>query len=311
MLLQDALKWCKSINVSFALAAGGGDSDVMIDMLLRCGAKDKTDFVFFNTGLEYAATLEHLEELEQKYDIVIHRVNAMKPIPSCVKEYGVPFWSKFASEMIYRLQSHNFQWEDKPFDVLIQKYPRCKSALKWWCNVTCDSTTQYAIKRAPYLKEFMIAHPPTFKISNKCCTYAKKKVFAVFVKDKQYDLSCLGIRHSESGIRAAVYKTCFSEGNGTDYFRPIFWLRDVDKEEYCNHYGVTHSKCYTQYGLTRTGCFGCPFGKNFEDELRSIQEFEPKLYIAAQNIFGKSYEYTRQYLEFRDKMKVLGIHPIE
>lgn len=294
-----------------ALAAGGGDSDVMVDMMLRCGAKDKTDFVFFNTGLEYAATLEHLKELEQKYGIEIHRVNATKSIPSCVKEYGVPFWSKYASEMIYRLQLHNFEWEDESFDILIQKYPKCKSALKWWCNVTCDSTTQYAIKRAPYLKEFMIEHPPECKISNKCCIYAKKMAYKKYVKDKQYDLSCLGIRHSEGGIRAVVYKNCFSEGSGTDQFRPIFWLRDVDKEEYCKHYEVTHSKCYTHYGLTRTGCFGCPFGKRFEDELRSIQEFEPKLILAAQNIFGESYEYTRRYLEFRDKMKALGIRPKE
>lgn len=295
----------------FALAAGGGDSDVMVDMMLRCGAKGKTDFVFFNTGLEYAATLEHLKELEQKYSIEIHRVNAVKSIPNCVKDYGIPFWSKFASEMIYRLQSHNFKWEDASFDVLIQKYPKCRSALKWWCNVAQGSTTQYIIKRAPYLKEFMIENPPTFRISNKCCTYAKKKAFKEFSKSKHYDLSCTGVRCSEGGIRAAVYKNCFSEAAGIDQFRPIFWLRDVDKEEYCKHYGVTHSKCYTQYGLTRTGCFGCPFGKRFEDELRSIQEFEPKLILAAQNIFGESYEYTRQYLEFRDKMKALGIHSKE
>ena len=49
----------------------GGDSDVMADMLLRCGARDRTDFVFFNTGLEYAATLEHLNDIEKRYEISI------------------------------------------------------------------------------------------------------------------------------------------------------------------------------------------------------------------------------------------------
>ena len=54
--------------------SGGGDSDVMLDMLLRCGAKEKTAFVFFNTGLEYQATLEHLRALEDKYGITIEKI---------------------------------------------------------------------------------------------------------------------------------------------------------------------------------------------------------------------------------------------
>lgn len=276
---------------------------MMVDMLLRCGGKNKTDFVFFNTGLEYSATFEQLHELEEKYGITIHRENAVKSIPICVKEYGVPFWSKFASDMIHRLQSHSFQWEDEAFDVLIQKYPRCKTALEWWCNVITGNTTQYAIKRVPYLKEFMILNPPMFKISDKCCTYAKKMVSKHFINAGEYDLSCTGVRRSEGGIRAATYKTCFSEGENIDQFRPVFWFRDSDKQEYCEHYGVSHSKCYTQYGLTRTGCFGCPFGKRFEDELKSIEQYEPRLLIAANNIFGESYDYTRKYLAFREEMK--------
>lgn len=75
------------------------------------------------------------------------------------------------------------------------------------------------------------------------------------------------------------------------------------KKEYCEHYGVTHSKCYTQYGLVRTGCFGCLFGKRFEDELESMKQHEPKLLMAANNIFGESYDYTRRYLAFREEMK--------
>lgn len=306
-VIRDALTKCFEVLQGHqhivCSCSGGSDSDVMVDMLLRCGAKNKTDFVFFNTGLEYAATFEHLKEIEKKYGITIQHVTAIKPIPICAKEYGIPFWSKFASDMIHRLQSHNFQWEDKTYDELIQAYPRCKTALEWWCNVITGNTTQYAIKRIPYLKEFMVVNPPAFRISDKCCTYAKKKVAERFIKTGTYDLSCIGVRQSEGGIRAATYKTCFSDGDGVDYFRPVFWLRDADKTEYCRHYGVVHSKCYTQYSLARTGCFGCPFGKRFEDELQSIEQFEPKLLLAANNIFGESYEYTRRYLAFREYMK--------
>ena len=275
----------------------------MVDLLLRCGAKEKTVFVFFNTGLEYRATLRHLDDMEQKYGIEIKRIGAIKPIPNCVKEYGVPFISKFASEMIYRLQKHDFKWEDRPYEELITEYPNCKTALEWWRNVIRGNTTQFAIKRNRYLKEYMVSNPPTFKISDKCCTYAKKKVSERFVKDGGYDLVCIGVRKAEGGIRSASFKNCFSEGAYVDYFRPVFWTSDEDKDEYCRFYGVTHSDCYTEYGLRRTGCFGCPFGKHFEEELTLIQKHEPNLITAANAIFGESYEYTRGYLRFREEMK--------
>lgn len=60
--------------------------------------------------MEYVATKEHIAFLEQKYDITIERVKPEKSIPTCVKQYGVPFLSKYVSEQMMRLQSHGFQW---------------------------------------------------------------------------------------------------------------------------------------------------------------------------------------------------------
>lgn len=114
--------------------SGGWDSDIMLDLNIRCGGKEKTTFCFFDTGLEYDATKQHIGYLEERYGIEIKVLKPKKAIPTCCKEYGIPFWSKFASEMIHRLQKNGFQWEDEPFDVLLEKYPKCKAALKWWCN---------------------------------------------------------------------------------------------------------------------------------------------------------------------------------
>lgn len=307
LAIQDAIEKCfhiiNSHNKILCAVSGGADSDVMLDLMVMCGAIGKTTFVFFNTGLEYAATLEHLDELECKYGITIERHHAIRSIPYCVNKYGVPFISKFSSEMIYRLQRHNFQWEDEPFEVLYERYPKCKTALEWWCNVTKGNTTQYVIKRYSYLKEFMIENPPQFLISNKCCEYAKKGIAEKLVTSGGFDLNCMGVRKAEGGIRSAAFNECFTEGSKVDYFRPIFWPSDADKEVYCTHYGVTHSRCYTEYGLLRTGCFGCPFGKRFEEELRIIANYEPRLLKAATNIFRSSYEYTRAYLDFRERKK--------
>ena len=53
--------------------------------------------------------------------------------------------------------------------------------------------------------------------------------------------------------------------------------------------------------MTRTGCAGCPFGRDFEFELEIMGKYEPKLFRAVNIIFGSSYEYTRKYREFYER----------
>ena len=69
-----------------------------------------------------------------------------------------------------------------------------------------------------------------------------------------------------------MYKNCFDNNEDYDKYRPLFWYTNIDKEEYEKHYNIIHSKCYTEYGLKRTGCAGCPFGRNFEFELEVIKQ---------------------------------------
>ena len=300
VILSNKLKSYDNILVS---VSGGADSDIMLDMVSKFSDGKNIKYVFFDTGLEYVATKEHLKYLEKKYNITIERVKAVKPIPMACRQYGQPFLSKRVSNMIKRLQTNNFKWEDEDFNTLYKKYPRCKVALKWWCNAWEKSKkgydSQFNISNNKWLKEFMVANPPDFPISDECCEWGKKKPAYIYKVANDIELSLQGIRKAEGGARAVRYTSCFSDDiKGVAEFRPIFWYKDEDKELYENTYNVTHSKCYTKYGLKRTGCAGCPFGNNFEQELEVIKEYEPKLYIAVNKIFGDSYEYTRKYREF-------------
>lgn len=132
----------------------------------------------------------------------------------------------------------------------------------------------------------------------------KEKRISQIIKENNYDLNIVGLRKAEGGVRSTRYKNCFDEKEDScDIYRHLFWYKDQDKLDYENHYNVTHSKCYTEYGLKRTGYAGCPFGRDFEYELEVIKKYEPKLYKAVNNIFGKSYEYTRKYKQFCKEMK--------
>lgn len=311
--------------------SGGSDSDIMLDMCAKLDSEKKINYVWFDTGLEYQATKDHLKFLEKKYGIKIEVIKAIQPIPTTCRKIGLPFLSKQFSKYIARLQKFNFAWEDEPLGYLLKKYcytvPEekakknpsqyylyngtyyrgCVTPLRWWCNdFKKDNGTmsKFNIGYYKYLKEYMIANPPSFPISDKCCEYAKKKPVHGFISENDIELNMYGVRKAEGGVRSTAYKNCFTANDcGTDEYRPIFWYTNESKRKYEDRYCVTHSACYSEYGLDRTGCAGCPFGKRFEEELKVIEKNEPKLFKAVNNIFGKSYEYTRGYYKFREECK--------
>ncbi len=181
--------------------SGGEDSDIVLDICTKLDEGEKIDYVNFDTGLEYEATKNHLRYLEKKYKIQIKTHKAELPIPTACRKYGQPFLSKEVSEKIYRLQKHGFKWEDKSFSELYREYPKCKAALRWWCN-DYGENSKFNISRWKYLKEFMVAHPPSefdLMISAKCCDFAKKNVLHNAIIGGGYDLCISGVRKYEGG----------------------------------------------------------------------------------------------------------------
>ena len=293
-VLGDARKGGKNVCCS---VSGGADSDILIDLCERA-EPHFVSYVFFDTGIEYQATKEHLDWLEQKYGIEIHREKAKVPVPLGNKKYGVPFLSKYASDMISRLQRHGFKWEDKDFDTLYHEYPRCKGALLWWTN----SGKRFNIERNTWLKEFLIKNPPTFIISPMCCNGAKKNPAKSYFKANNVDISIVGVRRAEGGIRATSYKDFIEVVHGIEQFKPLLFITDADRKEYEQKFDITHSNCYTEYGLIRTGCAGCPFGREYQCERDVIKQYEPKLSKAIENMWSEVYEYTNKYHEFQKMM---------
>ena len=289
--------------------SGGADSDIVLDICHKVDRDKKIKYVWFNTGLEYEATKNHLNYLEEKYNIKIERERAIQPIPLTCKKSGQPFLNKYVSNIINRLQKVDFKWEDRPYEELLKEYPTQASAIKWWCNKYTEingfeKVSRFDIGYNKWLKEFMIQNPPAFAIDNKCCKYAKKDVGHVLEKKYDADLSIIGVRQLEGGIRALAYKNCFSNNDdGIDQFRPVFWFSDDDKKYYEDFFEVIHSDCYTKYGFKRTGCAGCPYNRELDQDMKITKKFEPKLYNAMNNIFRDSYEYTKKYREFYNEME--------
>lgn len=113
-----------------------------------------------------------------------------------------------------------------------------------------------------------------------------------------------GERRDEGGMRSVPRKDntslCFTEtSSGQFRLRPLYYVTDLDKQWYKDRYAIKYSDAYEVYGLTRTGCCGCPISYKAVEDLEKIRPYEPNVVKAAWNIFGKSYEYRKKYVEYK------------
>ena len=300
--------------------SGGADSDIMIDLIERTRVifgLPPVKYVFFNTGLEMQATKDHVKETAEKYGVEIKEERPKVNIVNATRRYGVPFVSKIMSSGLSEWQKKGIplsiaQEYDKASDKaakrkeLKERYPKCESVINFLC--CCNSAgeprpnIQLVINSSKYMRDFISEYPPDFKISAKCCDYCKKQIAHRVQKD--YDMVITGERRDEGGMRSVPRKDntalCFTEtADGKYRLRPLYYISDSDKAWYKERYGIKYSDAYEVYGLTRTGCCGCPISYKAVDDLEKIRKYEPNVVKAAWSIFGKSYEYRMKYNEFK------------
>ena len=303
IVTRNKLREYKRIAASYS---AGSDSDIMLDMMELAKPPDcgEIRYTFFNAGLEYDATLRHITETEQKYGIAVERIKPRKSIPAACREHGVPFICKDVSSILGRLQAHDFDWHDTAENATTDKYGRCKSALDWYfCRrpPSVNGKPTYQISRFKLLREYIMANPPDFKISDRCCEYAKKGVSKEFDKLFRPDLRITGMRQAEGGRRVGSIKNCFTPAGNDPIanYRPLWFWSDSDKEIYKEWRGIRYSDCYETWGFSRTGCAGCPCSSKALQELQVAEQFEPNKVKAAHAVFGKSYEYRAAYISFK------------
>jgi len=300
--------------------SGGADSDILIHLIETTRMIFKmppVKYVFFNTGLEMKATKDHVKQISGKFGVEIEEVRPKVNIVNASRKYGIPFVSKIMS---YGLE----EWQKKgvPMQIadeyaeaqdkaavrqeLRERYPKCESLINFIC--CCNSAgeprpnIQLVINSSRYMREFITECPPDFRISAKCCDYCKKQPAHNIQKD--YEMIITGERRDEGGMRSVPRKDnttmCFTEtGDGKYRLRPLYYVSDSDKAWYKEEYGIKYSDAYEVYGLKRTGCCGCPISFRAISDLDLIGQYEPNIKTAAWNIFGKSYEYRRKYLEYK------------
>ena len=263
------------------------------------------------------ATKDHVKATATKYGVEIEEVRPKVNIVTAVREHGVPFVSKIMSAGLEGWQKKGIplsiadeydQAVDKPAkrQELRERYPKCESVINFLC--CCNSAgeprpnIQIVINSSKHMRDFISECLPDFRISAKCCDYCKKQPAHQF--QKGYEMIITGERRDEGGLRSVPRKDntalCFGEISSGQYrLRPLYYVSDADKAWYKKTYGIRYSDAYEVYGLTRTGCCGCPISYKAVEDLEKIRPYEPNVVKAAWNIFGKSYEYRQKYNQYK------------
>ena len=300
--------------------SGGSDSDILIDLIERVRmifSLPSVEYAFFNTGLEMRATKNHVKEIAKKYGVKIEAHRPKTGIVTASRKYGIPFVSKIMSAGLEEWQKKGIplsisqeyeEAKDKAAkrQELKERYPKCESVINFLCCCNSEGEPrpkiQLVINSSKYMRDFIDEYPPDFQISAKCCDYCKKQVAHDVQKD--FDMIITGERRDEGGMRSVPRKDntalCFTETSEGQYrLRPLYYVSDADKAWYKEYYGIRYSDAYEVYGLTRTGCCGCPISYKAVGDLEMIRPHEPNLVKAAWNIFGKSYEYRAKYNRYK------------
>lgn len=318
-------KHLKQHPKAFCSYSGGSDSDILIDLIERTREMFElppVKYVFFNTGLEMKAIKDHVKATSEKYGVEIEERRPKVNIVKAARTYGIPFVSKIMSAGLSEWQKKGVPLSiaeeyDKAKDKaakrkeLKDRYPKCESLINFLC--CCNSSgeprpnIQLVINSSKYMRDFIGECPPDFQISAKCCDYCKKQLAHSVQKD--FDMIITGERRAEGGVRSVPRKDntalCFTETSSGQYrLRPLYYVTDADKAWYKDYYGIRYSDAYEVYGLTRTGCCGCPISYKAVEDLEKIRPYEPNVVKAAYNIFGKSYAYREKYNAYKnEKMK--------
>lgn len=256
--------------------SGGSDSDLIVHIIARYFRQylEKIHFVFCNTGLEYRATLRHLDELEEKYNISIDRIRG-KSVVSVVKQDGIPIISKDYSNVV------GGAVKGRAFGL--KRIERTRQESKFAMSANQKALAHYLINNK-------------IKISCSCCNKSKKNPLHKYEKQHKADLIITGERKAEGGQRAQAHKDCFESKNGkTDRYMPLWFWDNETKQYYKEHEHIQFSDCYEVWGMKRTGCVGCPFNSHIGEDLKMIKQYEPNLYRACMNVFGESYKLMDEF----------------
>ena len=190
-----------------------------------------------------------------------------------LEKYGYPFKSKEHSQKVSYYQNSGM----------------CKTVLNYLGQGTkkdflCPEKLKYN-----FSPEFKI------KVSDKCCRKLKKEIADKWAEENKRPIKITGMRKEEGGLRTS-HNSCaiFDEGKLLKFhpLQPITedfidWYIAEKKIKLCELY-------YPPYNFKRTGCKGCPYSLDLQNQLYIMAVYFPEERKQCEKIWGKVYDEYRR-----------------
>ena len=279
LILFDRLEIIKTLNNKLDLEknayisfSGGKDSTILhylIDMALP---NNRIPRVFINTGIEYNYIVEFVNEFASKDDrfVILKPTQSIKPM---LENFGYPFKSKEHSKKVGDYQ----------------KGSRTPSILKYKNNFgepySCPLKLLYQ-----YDGDFKL------KLSDKCCYKLKKEPIKNWQKLNHKSITITAMRKDEGGQRANL-KGCIITDKDSNVvkFHPLLVVDDDFENWFIQKNNIKLCKLYYEpFNFKRTGCKGCPFALDLQEQLTIMDTYLPNERKQCEMIWEPVYkEYRR------------------
>lgn len=282
-LLEDRLQKIRSTiekygEENFYVSFSGGKDSTVLSALLDMALPENTiPRVYANTGIEYRLILEFVEKekaKDHKWELVILKPSV--PIKPMLEKEGYPFKSKEHSHIL---------------DIYSRKGMNCITVPRY----LGDREGYGSRYRCPKKLEYQFTPEFDLKISDKCCFYMKEQPLDKWAKENKKNCRILGIMPSEGGRRATTKCLAFKNKGKILSFHPLAPLSKQWEDWFIEKYNISISDIYNEpYNRERTGCKGCPFAIDLQEELDMLEKFFPEERKQCEIIWKPVYEEYRR-----------------
>ena len=261
----------ENFYISFS---GGKDSTVLhylVDMALP---NNKIPRVFSNTGIEYQAIVKFVKELaskDERFEIIQPKVSIKKML----EEKGYPFKSK----------EHSLKVGE------YQKGSRTKSVVGYKEKAN-DENSRFSCPKSllyQYEDDFKI------KLSDKCCYELKKIPFHQYEITHNKRICITGMQQAEGGQRANMHNCITARKGKIVKFHPLLKVDENWENWFIQKYNIKLCKLYYEpYNFKRTGCKGCPYSLDLQEQLETMEKYLPNERKQCEFIWKPVYEEYRR-----------------
>ena len=254
--------------------SGGKDSTILHYLLDMALPGNNIPRVYVNTGIEYIYIYEFVKEManNDKRIVIISPTNNIK---RTLKEYGYPFKSK--------QHSHDL--------MVYQNSGMCKTVRKY-LGIEKGSN----IIKCPNVLKYQFTNNFNINISDKCCLKMKKEPVHKWEKENNKPIAITGMRAEEGGQRASIKNCILTDKQGKlKKFHPLIKVNEEFEEWFINKFNIKICKLYyPPFSFKRTGCKGCPFALDLQEQLTIMEKLLPNERKQCEYIWEPIYkEYRR------------------